>query len=234
MRVKIGNYVHWFTVSNIENKYLEWRFKKPAYDIDDREHQKIDRFVLGCLSAWQTVLHYTVNQIQKRRQRTVRVHLDPWDYWDASTTLAHVILPVLEQLKENKQGDPFVDIKDVPKRLRPTKKQLKELEETGSVDEKHSDRWNYVLDAMIWSFREITEDKPGEEEFFTGESDIFWTKVDAHGNEVEDDYDGQILYRMDKGPNDTSKVDWEGLEEYNERIQYGLTMFGKYYLALWD
>lgn len=233
MRVKIGKYPHWFSVRDVEDKYLEWRFDKPAWDVDEREYQPIDYAVIWCLDIWQTVLHYTVNQIQERRQRTVRVHLDPWDSWDAKTTLAHVILPVLEQLKENKQGAPFVDIKDVPKELR-DKKLTKKQKENGEVGENHFKRWDYVLDAMIWSFREIVEDEPGEEEFFTGEADTVWTKVDVHGNEVEDDYDGQIYYRMDKGPNDTREVDWEGLDEYKERIDYGLRMFGKYYRALWD
>ena len=234
MRVKIGKYIHWFSVRGVEDKYLEWRFDKPAWDVDDRDHNIFDKMVLKLLDIWQTVLHYTVNQIQKRRQRTVRVHLDPWDSWDASTTLAHVILPVLEQLKEIKQGAPFVDMKDVPKNLRATKKEMAKTEETGNVDDKYFARWDYILDAMVWSFREIVEDKPGEEEFFTGESDTVWSKVDVHGNEVDDDYDGQIYHRMDKGPNDTREVDWEGLDEYNERIDYGLRMFGKYYRALWD
>jgi len=233
MKVRIGKYPHWFTVTRTEDKYLKWRFKKPAYDIDDREHQKIDRFVLGCLSVWQNVLHYTINQIQKRRERKVRVHVDPWDVWDANTTLAHVILPVLERLKETKQGAPFVDTKDVPKELR-DKKLTKKQKENGDVGDKHFDRWEYVLDAMIWSFREIVEDKPGEDEFFTGKSDILWTKIDVHGNKVDKDYDGPIYYRMDNGPNDTQEVDWDGLDKYNERIEYGLRMFGKYYLALWD
>jgi len=234
MRVKIGKYPHWFTTRRAEHAYLEWRHKKYAWDVDERDYDWIDRTVVKLLDGWQNVLHYTLNQIQQRRQRTVRVHLDPWDSWDAYTTLSHVILPVLERLKETKQGDPFVDSEDVPKHLRPTKKQLKEVEETGRVDEKHSDRWNYILDAMIWSFQEIVEDKPGEEKFFTGESDTVWTRVDIHGNEVDKDYDGQIYYRMDRGPNDTREIDWDGLKAYEERIDYGLKMFGKYFRALWD
>jgi len=233
MRVKIGKYVHWFTVTRAEDKYLEWRFKKPAYDIDDREHHKIDRFVLWCFAGIQNVLHYTVNQIQSRRERKVRVHVDPWDVWDAKTTLAHVILPVLEQLRETKQGAPFVDKKDVPKELH-GKKLTKKQKEQGEINDKHFERWNYILDAMIWSFTEIVNDNPGEEEFFTGESDLKWTKVDEKGNEVDDDYDGRIYYRMDKGPNDTRHIDFEGLDKYNERIDYGLRMFGKYYRGLWD
>jgi len=232
MKAKIGKYPHWFTTQRVEDAYLEWRHKKPAWDVDDREHTPLDRFVLKLLAGWQTVLYYTVNQIQGRRKQKVRVHVDNWDVWNAYHSLSYVILPVLERLREEKQGDPFVDSEDVPKHLRPTKKETKELEETGRVDDKHSDRWNYVLDAMIWSFQEIVEGKPGEEKFFTGEMDIVWTPVDAKGNEVSEE--DREYYRMDRGPNDTHEVDWDGLKEYEERIDYGLRMFGKYFRALWD
>jgi len=232
MKVKIGKCPHWFSVRRVEDKYLEWRFNKPAWDVDDREYETIDHFVVGCLDVWQTVLHYTVNRIQGWRKQKVQVHVDPWDVWNADSTLAYVIFPVLERLKETKQGAPFVDNKDVPKNLRAKKKQMKETEETGRVDDNHFARWEYILDAMIWSFREMAEDKPGEEEFFTGESDIKWTPVDEDGNEVSEE--DRKYYRMDKGPNDTSRIDMEGLKAYEERIDFGLRMFGKYYRGLWN
>ena len=233
MKAKIGKYVHWFNTQRIEKRYLEWRHGKYVWDIDERDHDWIDNTVMKLLDAWQTVLHYTVNQIQSRRKQKIKVHIDPWDSWNANTTLAHIILPVLEQLRDTKQGAPFVDIEDVPQELR-SEKLTKKQRENGEVGDKHFERWDYVLDAMIWSFREMSEDMPGEEEFFTGESDLTWTKVDVHGNEVDDDHDGMIYYRMDKGPNDTRHFDKEGYDEYSERVDYGLKMFGKYYRALWD
>jgi len=233
MRAKIGKYPHWFTTQRAEHAYLEWRHKKYAWEIDDRDHTRIDKIVLKALDGWQTVLHYTVNQVQKHKQQKVRVHVDDWDVYEAQTTFSYIILPVLERLREEKQGAPFVDKEDVPKELH-DKKLTKKQKEQGEVGENHFKRWDYVLDAMIWSFREITQDKPGEEEFFTGKSDLIFTKTDVHGKEVSDDYDGVIYHRMDRGPNDTQKVDWEGLQTYEDRIDYGLRMFGKYFRALWD
>lgn len=233
MKAKIGKYPHWFTASRLEDRYLEWRHKKPVWEIDDREHTRLDKIVAKLLDGWQTVLHYTVNQIQQRRKRTVRVHVDDWDVWDANTTLAHIILPVLEQLRETKQGAPFVDKEDVPEELH-DKKLTEKQKEQGELGENHFKRWDYVLDAMIWSFHEVVNDTPGEEKFFTGESDIVWTRVDVHGNEVDEDYDGQSYYRMDRGPNDTREIDFKGLDAYDKRIDYGLRMFGKYFRALWD
>ena len=232
MRAKIGKYPHWFTTQRAEHAYLEWRHKKPAWDVDERDYDWLDKTVVKILDGWQTVLYYTVNKIQSRRQQKVRVHVDDWDVYEAQTTFSYIILPVLERLREEKQGAPFVDDNDVPATLRSTAKQQKKLEETGEIDNKHFDRWDYVLDAMIWSFREIAEGKPGEEQFFTGKMDIKWTPVDVHGNEVSEQ--DRELYRMDKGPDDTHKVDWEGLQAYEDRIDYGLRMFGRYFRGLWD
>lgn len=233
MKAKIGKYVHWYNTQSIERRYLEWRHAKYAWEIDERDHDRLDRAVLKFLDVWQTVLHYTINQIQSRRKQKIKVRVDPWDSWSADATLSHLILPVLEQLRDTKQGAPFVDLEDVPKELH-GKKLTKKQKQNGEVDDKHFERWDYILDAMIWSFREISEGNPGEEEFFTGESDLEWTPVDVNGNEVDDDYDGQIYYRMDKGPNDTREIDQEGLKAYRERIQFGTRMFGKYFSQLWD
>jgi len=233
MIVKIGKYIHWYNTHRVEDKYLEWRHKKYAWEINDSDHDWIDRTVMKLLDGWQTVLHYTINQIQKRRERKVKVHVDRWDVWNANETLSHVILPVLERLRETKQGAPFVDLEDVPKKLR-VEKLTKKQKENGEVSDNHFKRWDYVLDEMIWSFREIANGMPGEEEFSTGEREIIWTPVDEKGNEVSEDYDGVKYYRMDKGPNDTSHFDKKGFDKYNERINNGLRLFGKYYRSLWD
>ena len=231
MRVRIGKYIHWYNTQRIEDKYLEWRHKKHAWDIDERDHDWIDKTVMKLLDGWQNVLHYTVNQIQKRRERKIKVHVDRWDVWNANETLAHVILPVLKKIREDKQGAPFVDSKDVPKELRP-KKLTKKQKENGAVDDKHFERWDWVLDEMIFAFECMVDDS-WEDQFFTGESDIVWTNVDLDGNEVDDDFDGMIYYRMDKGPNDTRHFDKEGYDKYSKRIDEGLRLFGKYYRGLW-
>jgi len=231
MRVKIGKYIHWYNTHRIEDKYLKWRHKKPAWDIDERDHDWIDKTVMKLLDGWQNVLHYTINQIQKRRERKIKVHVDRWDTWNANETLAHVILPVLKKIREDKQGAPFVDSKDVPKELRP-KKLTKKQKENGEVDDKHFERWDWVLGEMIFAFECMVDDS-WEDQFFSGESHIVWTKVDIEGNEVDDDHDGMIYYRMGRGPNDTFHFDKEGYDKFSKRIDEGLRLFGKYYRGLW-
>jgi hypothetical protein len=81
----------------------------------------------------------------------VKVHIDRWDTWSMDHTLAPIILPMLKQLKETKHGAPMVDMKDVPKELH-GKKLTKKQKENGEVDDKHFERWDWVLDEMIYAF----------------------------------------------------------------------------------
>lgn len=68
-----------------------------------------------------------------------------------------------------------------------------------------------------------------EDQLYSGEMDIVWTPVNATGDPTPD---GEYR-RMDKGPNDTHVFDVEGWNAYNERIQEGLELFGKYFRSLW-
>jgi hypothetical protein len=55
-----------------------------------------------------------------KQKTSIKIH--KWDTWSMDHTLAPIILPMLVQLKETKHGAPMVDMKDVPKELRATKK----------------------------------------------------------------------------------------------------------------
>jgi hypothetical protein len=147
------------------------------------------------------------------------VKIDYWDTWNMDSTLSHIILPMLKQLKEKQHGAGFVDDRDVPKHLRSTA--AKPKENKWDTDEFHFDRWNWVLDEMIWAFEQVC-DKDWESKFFSGESDIQWEK-----NE-----DGTRT--ITRGPKDTHKFDKKGWQKHYKRIQNGTTLFGKYYSNLWD
>ena len=53
-------------------------------------------------------------------ERKIDVQLDKFDTWNMDDTLAHIILPMLKQLKETKHGSHIVDDEDVPEELRTT------------------------------------------------------------------------------------------------------------------
>ncbi len=157
------------------------------------------------------------------------VKIDYWDTWSMDHTLSPIILPMLKQLKEKKHGAPFVDDEDVPEHLRSTAAPPKENE--WDTDDNHFARWDWAMDEMIFAF-ECKVDDSWEDAFRSGEHDIVWIPVDAHGNEVpkgEHKY-----YQMGHGPKDTYKCDYEGMKVVQKRIDNGFRLFGKYYQALWD
>ena len=61
----------------------------------------------------------------------VKVRIDYWDTWNMDVSLAHIILPMLKQMVDDKQGAPNVDCEDVPEELRVTDAELESYKQTG-------------------------------------------------------------------------------------------------------
>ena len=150
MKVKIGPYVPHWSVTRSEQKWLMNRYGK---FVEDEEYDRIDFLVLGFLNFWQAVLDLTVNKIQYWRDRKISIRIDGFDTWSMDNTLAYIIVPMLKQLKDTKQGGPWVDAEDVPEELR-----TNETYKDGDVDENWFNRWDYVLDEMIFAFENIAAD----------------------------------------------------------------------------
>jgi hypothetical protein len=161
--------------------------------------------------------------MQWQDSRRVKVNLDPWDTWSMDHTLAEIVLPMLVQLKQTKHGAPNVDTEDVPENLRAGKLELELYEKDGTTDALYFKRWDWALDEMIFAFNSKLED--WEDQFHSGEHDILWEPVE---------HNGEKMYEMKRGPKDTHKWDREGHQVYQDRINNGFRLFGKYYNALWD
>ncbi len=99
----------------------------------------------------------------------IEVQIDPWDTWSMDYTLSHIIHPMLIQLKETKHGSPYVEDEDVPEAIRSTSAKPKENE--WDVDEFFHERWNYVMDEMIWAFAQIKSNAAAEEFYNDGKFD---------------------------------------------------------------
>lgn len=82
----------------------------------------------------------------------VEVHIHKYDTWSMDYTLAHIVLPMLKQLKETKHGAPWVAVAHVPSELRPTKEEILAYETNGTTDSNFFKRWDWVLDEMIYAF----------------------------------------------------------------------------------
>jgi len=205
MKIKIGNYPDRL-VCNLFNNYM---VKKHGYVDWPRNYTLLER----CLNWLDDRIQDFYNVFNwlwfDRSQQKIKVHIDPWDTWSMDHTLAHIVLPMLIQLKETKHGGPFVDLKDVPKELH-GKKLTKKQKDNGEVDDKHFERWDWVLEEMIWAFEQKTLDS-WEEQYY----------------KYEDDPTAQFGVKC-------VWSDDEGRKAHQERMSNGFRLFGKYYENLWD
>ena len=112
----------------------------------------------------------------------VSVKIDKWDTWSMDNTLAHIIVPMLKQLKETKHGSPYVYPEDVPSELRPTKKELTAYTKNGDTDSKFFERWDWVMDEMIFAFESKHND--WEEQFHSGKRLNHTFKIDMKGRKA--------------------------------------------------
>ena len=160
-----------------------------------------------------------------RKNRAETVVIDDYDVWNLDHSLALIIVPALKLLKKKKQGAPVVQNEDVPENLRVSEEEEEDVAD-GGTDEHYFERWDYVLDQMIWAFQQKLED--WEEKFYSGETDTSFVKI------KEKDDKGEELYEMVNGPNHTFEVDTEGMKKFQARMTNGYKLFGKYYEGLWD
>ena len=219
MHINIGPYINRWTTSYLERSYCEMRHKKNYWEIDDAELNFFDNCVIWVLDKWQTlVLDQTINRYLDNKERTIKIKIHNYDTWGMDTTIAHIIHPMLIQLKETKHGSPLVDDADVPEHLRSTSAKPKENE--WDTDEFHHDRWEWIIDEMIWAFESI-KDSDFEDQFYSGKCDWILEETTI-GTVMRDD------------PNSTFKFDREKYDENMNRQKNGLLLFAKYYRSLWD
>jgi hypothetical protein len=248
MKVNIGPYKNWFGPYQLAEKLCFWaKLVKDEWGFEDKPdwvHKFGEWLAHGSVlpdptpdnpvDRWRddrpnTWLYNLLLWIDSKKKRKVQVRIDRWDTWSMDHTLAHIVLPMLEQLKASKHGAPFVDDKDVPKHLRSTSAPplSQEDKDCGAVDDLHFQRWDWVLDEMIFAFRSKL-DHSWKDQFTSGKAE--WsskaTQFDENGKPK--------MYELVRGPNNTYRVDRKGMQAYQKRISNGFRLFGKYYENLWD
>lgn len=207
MKIYISGYRdHWYSPYPIMEKFYFWKKDYDAYKEEP--------------PAWlQSVCEHAKWVLDKIHPYVNYVKIDKYDTWSMDSTLAHIILPMLKQLKATKHGAPFVDDMDVPDILKSTSAAPKEND--WDTDANWHLRWDWVLGEMIFAFQSDVDDT-WEARFRTGESD--WEFIDREDGTSE----------MVKGANDTTEYDWDGLKAYQDRMQNGFSLLGRYYSNLWD
>ena len=247
MRVKIGPYKNWFGPYQLASALCFWaKQDKDKWGIKSDPdwvhnfgewlaHGSVEPdptpenpHHLGMRERPTTWLYKFLNWVHLKQKRKIEVRIDPYDVWSMDHTLAHIIAPMLKELKNKHCGAPAVDDKDVPKHLQSSSAPplTQEEKDHGATDELYFERWNWVLDEMIFAF-ESKLNENWQNQFYSGESDYVWVATEFE--------DGKpTMYRMEQGPNHTYKVDMKGMKAYQKRISNGFKLFGKYYENLWD
>jgi hypothetical protein len=206
MKVYIGPYVYRW-VSYVHDKYMDKKYGR--YDWQDSS-TNFEHALEKLEDGLQWFYNATINRIidNMNANRKISVRIDNYDTWSMDDTLAHIIVPMLKQLKDTKHGFPHTDMEDVSENCR--------VEDKENKIEWMMFRWHYVIDEMIWAFEQKTLDW----------EDQYTTKED---NKVSD-YDAM------KGvdPEYTYTFDHEGMKTHHERMMNGFRLFGKYYESLWD
>lgn len=198
---------NWLSPYAIMEKVIFWR----EIDYDEPLVQNI---LKSTKLGWFCDKLYTIRSFFNRDIKYI--HIDPWDAWSLEHTLSPIILPILQELKRVKHGAPFIADEDVPKNLRVGAKgtgnsDVHKLFEDN--DNTFFERYDYILDEMIWTFTQLSMDDH-EAPFY-----------DHTESSKEPDLNKSVR---------KLKVDRKGLKAHNARINNGLRLFGRYYRHLWD
>ena len=119
-----------------------------------------------------------------RKNRAERIEIEPFDTWSMDSTLSMIIHPMLVQLKETTHGYP---------------------------NELTEERWNEILDEMIWAFDQKNKD------------------------EWEDQFYGPYIENPDKPLGGHFEwIDRKGINAHHDRMTAGFRLFGEYFENLWD
>ena len=94
-----------------------------------------------------------------RKNRAFNIHIDDFDVWSLDYTLACIIHPALVRLKETKHGYPEL-WEDGMVTHHNWDRQLHFDFIDEDVETKYlMDKWDTIMDKMIYSFEQIVEDK---------------------------------------------------------------------------
>ena len=152
MRVNIGPYTSWIGPYTISNAVFFWVDKR-AMDWDDEYLKRWDAQACEKFGDWlaSTWISKFCNWIDSKRNRKVKVRIDPYDTWSMDHTLALIIHPMLLQLKATNHGYFSSDPEDAPS--------IGKGDETdyGHSDTLTLDRYNWIMDEMIWAFAQLVD-----------------------------------------------------------------------------
>lgn len=222
MKIFIGppnNYCDFFTWKVLrraernknQSKFWKWVDKTEwVYDLCKSLDRTVD-------AIWFNRWWYNI----PRRTNTNKIKLHNYDTWSFDMTMAPIILQGLKNIRDAKQGAPYVADEDVPDELKSSAAPPKENE--WDLDDNFFKRWDWVINEMIWAFEHINDDS-WEDALYSGGWDIVSDEITTE--------DGK-MFETKFGENSTIKYDKKTADEMYARINRGTILFGKYYRNLW-
>ena len=127
MKIKIGSYPNRL-ICNIHTNHMN---KKYGF-VDWPKVQSHEDYVLEAIEEAVQSVYNVLNWLWlDRRTQKIKVRIDKCDTWSMDHTLAHVIHPMLVQLKATNHGYP-----------------------SGLTEKK----WDGIMDEMIWAFEQKLRD----------------------------------------------------------------------------
>jgi hypothetical protein len=226
MKINIGPFSSdIIPVRDWERTYERWR--SDSYYLDEEDYTWYDKVIMGFFEKLGDFVR-PLNRWSNNRERRIKIRIDNYDVWNADHTLAMIIHPTLVKLKEVQHGACHVDPEDVLEHLRPSD----EPDDTnGYVDNTHFDRWNYVLDEMIWAFEQCAKSDKGDDQFHHNSEQLEMISTPLGDNPKLLSID----FNYQKDPTKPKYwVDTEAKKLHYDRISNGLRLFAKYYFSLWD
>lgn len=223
MKIYIGPFKNWIGPYQIAETIVFWdkdkahefgRFLSTGSTKQTRSNKLFDD------EKHYTWFHRFLSWIDGKKERKVDVRIDDYDIWNTDSTLALIVLPMLQKIKDAKQGTPFIQDEDVPDELKSSN--AKPKEHKWDWDDNNEARWNWVLSEMIWAFEQLQPGCDWESQYHTGKIEFLKGEPDERGN-----------FPLLRGPGDTHKLDRDGLMAHSKRIDRGTILFGKYFRSLW-
>ena len=127
MKATFGKYTNRL-VCHLHDRHMDKKYgiAKGQYN------QSYEDYVIEAIESGVQRVYDVFNWIWfDRRTQKVKVRIDPWDTWGMDHTLAHIIHPMLVQLKATNHGYP------------------------GDLSEQE---WDHIMDEMIWAFEQKLRD----------------------------------------------------------------------------
>lgn len=163
MRVNIGPYIKWIGPYQIAEKILFWKDE----DSQDEVH-RFGTWLANNSKGEDSYLMKFCQYLHNKKARKVQVKVHKYDTWNADSTLALIILPLLKEIKKNRRGSGFVDLEDVPEHLRfstadeyDTQRPFEFYQETkpkGCNYPSVHTRYEWLLNEIIWTFEMYQKD----------------------------------------------------------------------------